>query len=331
MPPKPIACTETSKRAESLTAATGPSEVSAVSATELTDPRGPGAAMCVPSPNGMPTPASVIQTHLCVHEAQNTTVSEATTLQIADRVAEDRQISVSDPEMRHGRKSKTERIQGYKRYVASDLDQRLVLSVAVLPANVPEFHGGDVVYQQAKMYGPVLEARIDRGFLASAFVAELDAQKGTIVGRPYPDRPAVEGGFAKRDFVINLESKTVQCPAGQIQPLQSNKVHFPDAVCRTCELRPQCQKPDAKYGRTVNIHPQEALMKKLQQYPRTVEGRAQLRQRTAIEHDLAHLVFRQGDQARYRGTRKNTYDLHRSAVVYNLQTMDHRLQEAKAA
>ena len=40
--------------------------------------------------------------------------------------------------MRHGRKTKSKRFNGYKRHLAIDLDTLLVLAVAVLPANRPE-------------------------------------------------------------------------------------------------------------------------------------------------------------------------------------------------
>ena len=38
-------------------------------------------------------------------------------------MAKDRQISITDPEMRHGRKSSSARFDGYKRHIAQDLDE----------------------------------------------------------------------------------------------------------------------------------------------------------------------------------------------------------------
>jgi hypothetical protein len=48
---------------------------------------------------------------------------------------------------------------------------------------------------------------------------------------------------------------------------------------------------------------------------------AQLRQRVAVEHTLAHVGHWQGDTARYRGLRKNLFDLRRIAVVHNLHVI----------
>ena len=43
-------------------------------------------------------------------------------------VAADRRISVEDGEMRHGRKSKSKTIKGYKRHVATDLDSQAIVA-----------------------------------------------------------------------------------------------------------------------------------------------------------------------------------------------------------
>jgi len=51
----------------------------------------------------------------------------------------------------------------------------------------------------------------------------------------------------------------------------------------------------------------------------TPAGRAKLR--VAVEHSLSHIGRWQGDQARYIGTRKNLFDLRRTAVVHNLHVL----------
>jgi hypothetical protein len=53
--------------------------------------------------------------------------------------------------------------------------------------------------------------------------------------------------------------------------------------------------------------------------PSTTEGRAKLRQRVDVEHGLAQVSQRQGNQARYHGTRKNTYHLRMVCAIQNLE------------
>jgi hypothetical protein len=57
---------------------------------------------------------------------------------IRQGVARDRRISITDPQMRHGRKTRSRRIDGYKRHVLRDLDSGLVRVVGLTPANLPE-------------------------------------------------------------------------------------------------------------------------------------------------------------------------------------------------
>ena len=65
----------------------------------------------------------------------------------------------------------------------------------------------------------------------------------------------------------------------------------------------------------------ERLQKKLRTLQQTRTGRQVLRDRVAVEHRLAHLANRQGPKARYRGTRRNVFDLRRLSAVQNLETL----------
>ena len=57
---------------------------------------------------------------------------------IRQGVAPDRVISVVDSDMRHGRKSSSKRVDGYKSHVITDHDTELILGVAVTAANDPD-------------------------------------------------------------------------------------------------------------------------------------------------------------------------------------------------
>ena len=55
-------------------------------------------------------------------------------------VAADRMPSLGDPEMRHGRKTRTKLFTGYKRHVITLVDADLIVGAVVCPANEPEHH-----------------------------------------------------------------------------------------------------------------------------------------------------------------------------------------------
>ena len=71
----------------------------------------------------------------------------------------------------------------------------------------------------------------------------------------------------------------------------------------------------------MSIHPDEALFIELRERQQTTQGRSKLRERVAVEHTQAHVGQWQGRRARYRGLRKNLFDLRRCAVVHNLHVL----------
>lgn len=87
-------------------------------------------------------------------------------------VARERLVSVEDPQMRHGRKSKSVRFSGYKRHVLRDLDTGLVRAAGVTPANAPEASVTEgIAADLARQPDAELkELHIDRAYLSSELV-----------------------------------------------------------------------------------------------------------------------------------------------------------------
>jgi hypothetical protein len=247
---------------------------------------------------------------------------------IREGTAPDRRISVEDPDMRHGRKSKTKLFNGYKRHIATDLDEGLVLACAILPANRPEEEA--VPALRADLEEQFLEAGelyIDRGYINSPLVAEVLARRGEVICRPWVAHN--HGLFTKDDFRINLRDLVVTCPAGQVQPFELGlTLEFDKDTCGACALRSRCTKATGKHGRLLRIADDELLQERLRRAAATRRGRQRLRERTAVEHRLAHVTRRQGRRARYRGQRKNLFDLRRASAVVNLETIHRRCDEA---
>jgi hypothetical protein len=240
-------------------------------------------------------------------------------------VAKDRMPSLGDPEMRHGRKSKNKLFNGYKRHIIKIVDADITVAAEVLPANQPEQDAIAPLTDAAERHGPLQEVLLDRGYLASPRVAELSARGVTIRCKPWRSRNG--GRFTKEQFDIRLSDRRVVCPAGISTTFtESLLARFPSATCSPCALRSQCTNAK-RSGRTVAIHPEEALLIQLRGDLKTPDGRAALRERTTIEHSLARLGRIQGPRARYKGARKNALDARRCSAVDNLQTIA-RLREA---
>jgi hypothetical protein len=234
-------------------------------------------------------------------------------------VAKDRRISIEDAEMRHGRKSRSVLFDGYKRHVLRDLDTGLVLAAGITPANAPEASVTDDIAADLDAAGQALsELHIDRACLASALVRDRGPDLA-IFCKAWRVRNT-GGRFAKDQFTLDFGAGQLTCPAGVTMPFEPGKtVRFPGATCAACPLRARCT--TSSTGRSVSIHPDEALLAELRQRQQTPDGRAKLRERIAVEHALAHVGHWQGRRARYRGTRKNLFDLRRVAVVHNLHVI----------
>ena len=251
-------------------------------------------------------------------------------LRIREGVAEDRRVSIEDKEMRHGRKTKSKRFNGYKRHLAIDLDTLLVLAVAVLPANRPEAEAAPSLVADLASQGLTIDSLyIDRGYINAPIVDEILARRGTVICRPWLARNGVH--FSKREFTINLRDRTITCPAGERQPIVlGTKVQFPAETCRACPLRAKCTEAAPDRGRSVEIAENELLQQRLRKRAATSAGRQALRERVPVEHRQAHTCRRQGRHARYLGSRKNEFDLRRASAISNLEVIQRQL-EAQAA
>lgn len=246
--------------------------------------------------------------------------------------AEDRRVSVEDKEMRHGRKSKSKRFNGYKGHVACDLDTELILACGVTPANRPELEAVPALQADIERRpdrNAIGQLSIDRGYINSPLASEVFARGGEVLCKPWVARNGTM--FRKRDFTINMRSRIVTCPAGQVESfIPGHVVEFNPAACAQCPLRAKCTSAATGAGRTLAIAHDEPLQHRLRKLVASPTGRQRLRERVKVEHVLAHLSRKQGPRARYLGVRKNVFDLRRHAAVVNLEAI-HRRTSAIAA
>jgi hypothetical protein len=231
-------------------------------------------------------------------------------------VAKDRRISVEDDAMRHGRKSRTVRFDGYKRHITRDLDTGLVPAVGITLGNQPEAAVTDDIQLDLDAAGYRLgELHIDRAHLSSTMVRER-GERPQVFCKAWRVRNTT-GRDPKTEFVIDFDTGALTCPAGVSMSSEPGKtVRFPKQTCAACPLRARCTTSSS--GRSISIHPDEALLAELREFQATPTGRAKLRERVTVEHGLAHIGHWQGRRARYLGKRKNLFDLRRTAVVHNL-------------
>jgi hypothetical protein len=106
-------------------------------------------------------------------QRQDVEVNEQGKTRLIKGVAKDRRIGVEDGQMRHGRKSRSILVNGYKRHVLHDLDTGLIRAVGITPANVPEASVTEAISEDLDQQGTCLkELHIDRAYLSSHLVRE---------------------------------------------------------------------------------------------------------------------------------------------------------------
>jgi hypothetical protein len=144
-------------------------------------------------------------------QAQDVETSAEGNPKIRRGVAKNRRISVEDGQMRHGRKSKSQRFDGYKRHVLTDLDTDLIRAVGLTPANVPEAWISDAISNDLMAQGVELEElHIDRGYLNSKLVRKRKPDLA-IYCKAWPVRNR-GGRFSKSAFILDWEQQTITCP-----------------------------------------------------------------------------------------------------------------------
>jgi IS5 family transposase len=265
------------------------------------------AAQALPTPPALEVARQVV--------AQDVVTTPSGQPMLREGVARDRRISVEDAQMRHGRKSRSQRVDGYKRHVLRDLDSDLVPVVGLTSANVPEATVTDAIMADlAAQQATLCELHIDRAYLSSTLVRERPADL-EVYCKAWPVRNGDR--FPKTAFSLDWERGVLTCPQQVTLPFTpGGTVHFPATTCAACPLQRQCT--TSSHGRSVHIHPDERLLAEFRARQQTPAGRAKLRERVGVEHALAHIGHWQGWRARYRGLRKNLFDLRRAAVVHNL-------------
>lgn len=160
---------------------------------------------------------------------------------IRQGVATDRRISIEDAEMRHGRKSRSKRFDGYKEHVARDLDVPAIVACAVTPANRPEEEGAAPIAEDIERQGfTIEEAHVDRAYVNSPVITATLERGGAVFAKPWAQRAHRPGLFSKADFRIDLRAETITCPAGQVEHFEpGSTVHFDPEVCGALQRSPR--------------------------------------------------------------------------------------------
>ena len=270
---------------------------------------------------------------------------------IARRVAPDRVVSTVDPDARHAHKTRSRRQDGYSAHLVVEPDTGIITDTALTPAagsdNSDAAVGVDLLLADTPAdtaptdTAPTDTAPTDTG-LGGAVAAEgwevlgdsaygtgdalaaLHDAGHTPIIKPWPLRPAVEGGFTIDDFTVIEPTEdqpgTVTCPNAVTRPITPTRSVTFGAACRGCPLRAQCT--TSKTGRSLTLHPHDATQRAHRARARDPEFQAVYRRhRPMVERSIAWLVAGRNRRLRFRGTAANNQWLHHRVAGLNLRRL----------
>jgi hypothetical protein len=239
---------------------------------------------------------------------------------IAQQVAADRVISVVDPDARHAHKTVSRRQDGFKAHVAVEPDTGLVTACQLTKASGADSSdavvGVDLLTDEAS---PV-EVLADSAYATGEALTVFNETGHTPVVKPWPTPPAVPGGFTVEDFTVDLDARTVTCPAGQRVPLSPGGRASFGSRCVGCPLAARCT--TATSGRNLRISKFFEVQREHRQHAADPAWQQTYRQyRPMVERSIAWLVQGGNRRLRYRGTTKNDLWLHHRIAGLNLRRL----------
>jgi hypothetical protein len=256
------------------------------------------------------------------------TVGEDGRPTIAQGVAEDRVISWTDPQMRHGRKTSTGRWDGAKLQVAEDRASELITGVAITAANAGDGASLLGVITEVEEHLPVavVEAIGDTAYGETENQVAC-AARGIDLVAPVP---ASSTAIPKEAFTPVDDGESLTCPQGQTTTdwrwatdERGRKVRrflFPRAVCAACPLFARCV--TSKHGgRQVTLHYHEGVLRAARARQDTEEFRTTYRRRALIERKIAELIGHGLRRARYVGRAKHRLQALWTAAGVNLKRL----------
>jgi len=269
---------------------------------------------------------------------------------IARRVAKNRIISTIDPDARHGHKTSARGFDGYKGHVAVDPDSELIIATALTAGNagdagaasellandldIDESETGESTEAGAADQTPDAEqagAQLGEGERLSVYgdsaygsgellarLEQADAEINCKVQQPV----APGGRFPKSEFQIDLDARTVTCPANhtvQMTQVKSGQLASFAGLCAGCPLASQCTASPS--GRTIHISRYERQLANARARQADPDWKTDYTHtRPKVERKISHLTRRKhgGRRARVRGKPKVSADFQLLAAAINL-------------
>jgi len=246
-------------------------------------------------------------------------------------VARDRMASISDPEMRHGRKSSGKTYSGHKAHVAVEETSGVITAVDISAPG--DSDGGKVstlIEQSEELSGSTVDQAVGDSAYSTA-EAQKRAKERRIELKTKMPRPR-KGLFGPGAFKLSEDLRLATCPAGHPSAKQHNArdgiLHeWSHKDCGSCPLKGRCT---AAARRKMLVRPTFHDRRDRERWAESEEGRQLLRKRVVVEHAIGRIKNLGAGTARYFGRTKTKAQWLWTAAVVNLSLTWHQQTQAIA-
>lgn len=257
---------------------------------------------------------------------QDVEQTETGRMVIKQGVTRDRIVSVVDPEMRHGHKSRRRKIDGYKVTVMADVESELITGVKVHQANGADGEVVKPLLDDLEEQGRKPEKLLgDSAYGSGKQRSEREKESIELVAKA-PPASHKSDKISKDRFHVYTDKDLVRCPAGRQTKTYTttNKdgdvtkiFRFDANKCNHCILKSRCT--DSDNGRTVRVGPHENLLQKARLEQRQPEFKEEYSKRSMIERIIAHVKRPGNGRGRYIGKEKTQAEMLLTAGAVNLR------------
>jgi hypothetical protein len=263
-------------------------------------------------------------------------------LVIAQHVAKDRIISLTDPQARHGHKTDRDTFEGFKLHLIGDVVSGLITALTVTRGNVFDGKVAHRLVRRAKYLHDHLTAVLgDTAYGGTALRMRLRDELGVkLIAPPPPNTHRREDRRGRASVVIDFDARTATCAAGittdDCRQIWSSAYRcyvdhyrWPKAACNACPQASTC-KGKSNAALSVRLHPHEKELRQAREEWSQPAVREIYRTRSQCER-LIHRAVRHGARrARAWGLAPAHLQAHLIVLVANLKLLARALAAASA-
>ncbi len=250
---------------------------------------------------------------------------------VAKGTVPDRIISMTDPQARHGRKSSSKVINGFKTHVIGTIESQFVTGIEITDAGVHDAQPTPKLIAQADANGLKPSQAVGDAAYGTGANLRTCQEKGVAILTKMA-APSHKGSLPKSAFDIDLAGMRVTCPAGKSTERHTlvkagdgsgekvSKFHFDIETCQSCQLKAICcKKTMTGRNRTIMLSTYEAEIQATKAFNASPRAKEVLRSRSSVERLISHLVKMGMRTARFFGMHRVKLQAHMVAACYNLQ------------